>query len=143
MALSAGDYVEFFTVQDAENAARLRGPGEPWPQQPDRAALGEGVYAWADRAEAEDYRRSLVAIVDELPELEIVLFRVPSTVLSAFQQLHLDLLSDAETEEWLARYSLLWGGTPDHGLEYLQRGTQFGAEHFFARSVFHHLHFAE
>jgi hypothetical protein len=52
-------------------------------------------------------------------------------------------LSDEEAEAWLARYSRLWGGTPDYDLEYIQRSTNFGVEHFFARSVFHLLQFAD
>ena|SRR5437762_12523983 len=143
VSLSEPNYTAFYTVQDAADAARLRGPGEPWPDVPSRAALGPGVYAWSSRTEAEAYRQSLIDAAEGPLELEIMVFRVSNVALQSFQRLDIDSLSEEDAETWMARYSQLWGGTPDHGLEYIQRSTQFGVEHFFARSVFHLLQFAE
>jgi hypothetical protein len=36
----------------------------------------------------------------------------------------------------MERYSKVWGGVPDHGFEYIQRGTRIGVEHFFDKSIF-------
>jgi RHS repeat-associated protein len=58
----APDYHEFFTVQDAENAARLRGDGTPWPTAENRGHYGEGVYSWESRADAERYAEGCGAV---------------------------------------------------------------------------------
>ena len=36
----------------------------------------------------------------------------------------------------MQRHSALYGGTPDHGYQHVTRGTNFGVEHFFDKSVF-------
>ena len=143
MSLPEADYTEFFTVQDEADAERLRGPGEPWPTTPERAAVGEGVYAWAHRVEAEAYQAYLLLIEDEPLQVEILKFRVHTTVLQSFRQVNVDALGPEGSLVWMSRYSQLWDGTPDHDLEYVQRGTNFGVEHFFHKSVFHLLHFVE
>ncbi|WP_437735373.1 contractile injection system protein, VgrG/Pvc8 family [Sorangium sp. So ce1335] len=48
-----------------------------------------------------------------------------------------DSLGDEGAEAWMSRYSRLFDGTPDHGLEYITRGTNLGTEHYFATSVDH------
>ena len=130
----------FHTVQGPEDAARLRGPGTPWPTAPSRAHLGPGVYSFGNRAEAEAYLARLSS--RGVPDLEIVSFRVSNRKLASFRQLDIDALGDPAADEWLERYSLLReNGVPNHGLQYIRRGTNFGVEHFFHRSVFRHLRF--
>jgi hypothetical protein len=126
----------FYTVQSDEDAARLRGMGTPWPNSEDRATLGEGVYAWRSRSEARRYWERLAR---RNPSLQILSFRIRDRVLSSFRCLRVDALEDPEA--WLSRYSRLWGGVPDHGWSYVQRGTEIGVEHFFAKAVFRHLRF--
>jgi hypothetical protein len=48
----------FYTVQSEEDERRLRGDGTPWPTDPTRAHLGEGIYSWDSRKPAEMYKRS-------------------------------------------------------------------------------------
>lgn len=43
----------------------------------------------------------------------------------------------------MSQYSKLWGGTPNHGLEYIQRGTNMGTEHFFDKSIIDLLKFKQ
>jgi hypothetical protein len=127
----------FYTVQSKEDAARLRGSGEPWPEEADRAHLGAGVYAWKYLEEAKNYLNS--PALSEVDDLEILMFGIKNTELNAFSRFDVD--SDQDPDAWLDRYSLLRGGNPDHGYEYVTRGTQIGVEHYFSKSVFYHLHF--
>ena len=139
VAQSAGNLTAFYTVQGPEAAARLRGSGEPWPTSPVSAHLGEGVYAWVSRAVAEAY---LVFRAPQVPvSLQIVRFEVDDRRLRAYRHLDVDALGVPGADEWLDRYSRLRGGLPDHGLEYIRRGTRFGTEHFFHKAVFGDLRF--
>jgi hypothetical protein len=135
----------FYTVQNADDAHRLRTTGSPWPTAPLRAHLGPGVYAWRRFNDARDYLHHLARSQGFL-DLEIVRFRVQNRRLVGFRQLNLDELPDPN--EWLLRHSLLWGelGEP-HGLQYIRRGAGFreegppAVEYYFHRSVFRHLWF--
>jgi hypothetical protein len=71
--------------------------------------------------------------------LEIIRFRVSNHRLRSFRQFNVDALPNPEA--WMAQYSRLWGGTPEPGFQYIQRGTAIGVEHFFDQSVFPHLKF--
>jgi hypothetical protein len=137
VALADDAYTTFYTVQDAHDIARLRGTGEPWPTDPMRSGLGEGVYAWATRSEAEAYLAHRSRTVEGL---RIVSFRVSNARLAAYRRLVVDSLQDADA--WMERYSKVWGGVPDHGFEYIQRGTRIGVEHFFDKSIFGDLEFS-
>ena len=44
-----------YTVQGEANAARLLSGGTPWPTAPAKAHLGEGLYTWGSRSQAEAY----------------------------------------------------------------------------------------
>ena len=127
----------FYTVQNAADAARLRAGGAPWPTEPSRAALGEGVYAFGEQAGAQAYQNALTS--QGASGLEIVPFEVSAGDLASMRSLNIDLLPDAEA--FLGKFSQLWGGTPDHGYDLLMRGTQFGTEHFFSKSVYDLLNF--
>jgi hypothetical protein len=127
----------FHTVQGAEDAARLRAGGSPWPTGASRSSLGQGVYSFGSRAEAESYATHLAG--RGASDLEVMSFNVSGSDLASFKSLNIDSLADPEA--FLSKYSELWGGTPNHGFEYLTRGTQFGTEHFFDSSVFGRLNF--
>ena len=128
----------FYTVQDSVDAARLLSGGKPWPTATARSALGEGVYAWRRRAEAEGY---LNRIAGSAPDVRIMTFRVGNRQLSSVHSLNVDALVDPEP--WMSRYNKLWDGTPNHKYQHIQRGTAIGVEHFFDKSVFQHLRFRE
>jgi hypothetical protein len=129
----------FWTVQSAADAARLRESGEPWPSADTRAHLGEGVCAWDSRSPAQAYLD--VLLTKGATNLGILTFRVSDRILRWFRRLDVDALGDPGADEWLNRFSRLRGGVPDHGLHCICRGTQFGVEYFFDRSVFRHLRF--
>jgi hypothetical protein len=128
----------FYTVQSTTDAARLRSGGTPWPKEANRAALGEGVYSWSNRADAENY---LQMIQKNNPSAKILEFSVSNKALEKFKSINIDALSDSNAEKFMRKFSRLWGGTPNHGYEYIQRGTNIGREHFFSKSVFNHLLF--
>jgi hypothetical protein len=53
----------------------------------------------------------------------------------------IDVDSLPEPSAFMRKHSSLWGGTPNHGYEYVTRGTNIGTEHFFGSSMFHRLRF--
>jgi hypothetical protein len=138
-ALDGPDDTEtiFYTVQGPDDATRLRSTGEPWPAEPDRAHLGPGVYAWKYLSEAESYRQS--PALRQRPDLLIILFGIKNSDLDSFSHFDVDLAPNPDA--WLDRYSALRGGTSDHGYQYVTRGTQYGTEHYFHKSVFPFLRF--
>jgi hypothetical protein len=129
----------FFTVQDIADAARLRSGGNPWPTSATRAALGQGVYSFGSQAEAAAYATELTA--HGVPSLQILRLDVASRDLASFRSLDIDALEDPGA--FMSKYSRLWGGDPTHGYDYLTRGTHFGVEHFFSKSVAHMLKFGD
>ena len=135
------DFTTFYTVQSKADKERILNGGEPWPDAPNKSALGEGVYAWGNEEDAKNY---LNLIKNKYPEsdVEIVKFKVSDKKLAEFKSLNVDSLGDDEAAAWMERYSKLWGGTPEHGLEYIQRGTNIGVEHFFDKSIFKFLDFS-
>ncbi|WP_164929139.1 YdhR family protein [Gloeobacter violaceus] len=114
----------------------MRGTGEPWPSERDRAQFGPGVYAWASRAEAERY---LALRKRRFPDLEVIEFQINEAELSKLKFVNVDEQPDPDA--WMNQYSRMFGGNPDPTLEYVQRGTDFGVEHYFAASVFRILQF--
>ncbi|MGW1716720.1 ricin-type beta-trefoil lectin domain protein [Streptomyces sp. NPDC002156] len=125
---------EFFTVQGADDAARLRSGGDPFPTEPDRAHFGPGVYSWGSRAEAEAYAANK-------PGAEIMRFTIRNKDLAGFAQAHFGNMSDDEATDFMEKYSLLWDGDASHGLSYISRPTARGTEHFFSSNVFSFLRF--
>lgn len=127
----------FHTVQNPVDAARLRGTGEPWPTSPTRAQFGPGVYAWGSRSEAEAYAGALTR--HGATDLEIVPFNVSNGDLAGFRSVNVDSLADPDA--FMSKYSSLYGEGLAHEYQYITRGTNFGVEHFFDRSVFGQLDF--
>src|SRR6267142_4607019 len=52
----------FYTVQNEASASRLQSGGIPWPTEPTKAHLGEGLYAWGSRSQAEAYQSRLESL---------------------------------------------------------------------------------
>ncbi|MCX4784253.1 RHS repeat domain-containing protein [Streptomyces sp. NBC_01264] len=128
------DSTDFYTVQGADDAARLNSGGQPFPTEPDRAHFGPGVYSWGSHAEAVSYAANK-------PGAQIMKFSVRNKDLAGFPQAHLGGMSDDAATEFMGRYSLLWDGDASHGLSYISRPTARGTEHFFSSDVFHLLRF--
>lgn len=140
-AAGSGGMSTFYTVQGAADAARLRAGGEPWPSEPAKAALGQGVYSWATLEEAEGYARILAA--KGADDLETMSFTVSEQALAAMRTVNVDLLTEKEAELFMGKYSQLWGGVPDHNFDRIIRGTNLGVEHFFSKSVRRLLNFGD
>ncbi|SFF60433.1 hypothetical protein, partial [Thermoflexibacter ruber] len=139
------NYTYFFTVQSNEDTDRLRTTGYPFPTEPNKSALGEGVYAWGTLAAAHLYRQNLISRYGEsvIEKTIILAFRIKTNILNSLRQLDIDSLTNPE--EWLSKYSKLWGGIPNHGLQYIIRGTgeamRGAKEHFFHHTIFSFLKF--
>lgn len=128
--------LEFFSVQGLDDAARLRGTGEPWPLEMHRAHFGPGVYSWGSRAEAEKYL-ALKLRRSENADLELMRFTIHEKDFAKLKKVDISQMTDDEAQAFLDRYSLMSDtGRTDHGLEYITRPTGMGPEHFFDKSVF-------
>ncbi len=127
----------FYTVQGIEDAARLRSTGTPWPSGPTSAHLGEGVYSWATRAEAEAYRTRFPDI-----HVEIVEFKVNKFRFNRLKKFEVPLDDDL-ANSWLNKHSSLFGDglIQPHGFQYIKRSSSMGFEHYFDKSVFPKLKF--
>ncbi len=143
---SAESSSTFYTVQNRNDASRLRSDGRPWPTEPNRAHLGPGVYAWDNLQDAENY----LDILSRKPvsDLEIVQFNVNRSDLDSFRTADLTTLSDNELTNWLDRHSYLYTDNPEnvtaHSMDYIIRGTgRFGNEHYFSSSVHGRLQFLQ
>ncbi|UHA73171.1 DUF6531 domain-containing protein [Paenibacillus sp. 481] len=131
----------FYTIQNSIDEARFRNGGEPWPTEPHKAHLGEGVYAWDNKTSAHNY---LEIKTKRAPDagLKMIEFSIAEKDLAKFKFFDVDGLgSDDAVNDWLNRYSKLTDGAPDHGYDYITRGTNFGKENFFDKSVMKYLKF--
>ncbi|MET0494038.1 MAG: RHS repeat-associated core domain-containing protein [Actinoplanes sp.] len=128
------DSTDFYTVQGADDAARLNSGGHPFPDAPNKAHFGTGVYSWGNKADAAAYAANK-------PGAQIMQFSVDNRTLDGFRQAHLGKMSDDAATDFMEKHSQLWDGTPNHGLDYISRPTAKGTEHFFSSSIFQHLRF--
>ena len=134
-ATESSSSTSFYTVQSEADEFRLLNGGTPWPTEDSRAAIGEGVYAWETRAEAEKYLQS---IIKRDPSARIVEFSVN---LDNLKSLNIDALPQDQIDIFMMRYSRLYGDTPNHGYDHLQRGTNYGVEHYFSYLIYELLNF--
>ncbi|MFF3380105.1 DUF6531 domain-containing protein [Streptomyces sp. NPDC002680] len=135
----APDYHEFYTVQDAENAARLRGDGTPWPTAENRGHYGEGVYSWESRVEADRYAERLRS---RGADVEVMPFRVSASDFSNMKKIDLHEIGEDAATEFAEKHSRLWGDGAPHDYDYVRAPTGMGqAENIFSKSVFHLLKF--
>ena len=128
---------EFHTVQGPEDAARLTtNGGQPFPTAENKAHFGPGVYAWGSRGAAEKYAANK-------PGASILTFSIKNEDLAGLKQMHLHGMSDDDASAFMEKNSLLWGGSSDHGLDYISRpvNENLGTEHYFSSNVFHLLNF--
>lgn len=118
----------FFSVQREADAARLASGGTPWPTGLQRANLGEGLYTWGTRAEAEAYAAGKA-------NAQILEFRMSSADYSRLKSLDMRLLGDESATSWLMKHSQYGEGLP-HGFEHIIRQTGAGAEYYFSPNAF-------
>ena len=124
----------FFTVQSEEDAARLVSGGGIWPTGPSRSHLGTGVYAWGSNAEASAYLTKLTSR-GITANLKIVQLEINSAKLSQLRSFIVPT-EDAAANEWLGKYSSLFGSGKPHGYQYIQRSAGMGTEHYFSADIF-------
>ncbi|MFD7796917.1 DUF6531 domain-containing protein [Streptomyces sp. NPDC059759] len=135
----APDYHEFYSVQDAENAARLRGDGTPWPAAENRGHYGEGVYSWESRADADRYAERLRS---RGAEVEVMPFRISAGDFADLKKIDLHEIGEDAATEFANKHSRLWGDGAPHDYDYVRAPTGMGqAENIFSKSVFHLLKF--
>jgi hypothetical protein len=71
-------------------------------------------------------------------------FTVDADTLASFRKTDMRTMSRQEAEDFMNRYSLLWGGDASHGMDYIIRaGENPMIEHYFASRVFRHLEFGD
>lgn len=135
----APDYHEFYSVQDAENAVRLRGDGTPWPAAENRGHYGEGVYSWELRADADRYAERLRS---RGAEVEVMPFRISAGDFANLKKIDLHEIGEDAATEFANKHSRLWGDGAPHDYDYVRAPTGMGqAENIFSKSVFHLLKF--
>ncbi|WP_075343641.1 DUF6443 domain-containing protein [Tenacibaculum agarivorans] len=132
---SRGRY--FYTVQGADDVARLMGDGLPWPNSSTSAHLGEGVYSWASREAAELYMSRLSSFGYE--GLQIMKFRVKGY--GSLKTLNMTRFSDDAANAWLSKYSSLFGEGTSHSYQHIIRPAGMGDEYFFAKEIFNKIIF--
>ena len=140
---SDSSHSTFYSVQNSNNAERLRGDGSPWPNEPNKSHLGEGVYAWDNKEAAQQYKSLLEKRVDS-KELEIVELCIDNCDLSKLKTLDVDSLAGDATEAWMSKHSSLYGEGAPHGYDRVTRKTSVQvegraateSENFFSKSIF-------
>ena len=125
-------------VMNIDDGVRLLDDGTPWPIAPHKANLGEGVFAWDNLDDAQNYLKLKQSRTDV--ELKIYEFKVSSSNLAKMKSLDMTKMSDDAVDLFMNKYAKLNGGIPNHGLEYI-RGTNIGEENYLASSVFKYLNF--
>ncbi|MFF1357691.1 DUF6531 domain-containing protein [Streptomyces sp. NPDC058297] len=136
----APDYHEFHTVQDPQNAARLRSDGTPWPDAENRGHYGEGVYSWETRTEAERYAERLRS---RGAEVEVMTFKISDHDFSSLNKIDLFKLNEQAAENFANTHSRLWGDGLPHDFEYIRAPTGMGPENIFNKRIFHLLNFGD
>ncbi|MFJ6806079.1 putative T7SS-secreted protein [Streptomyces anulatus] len=136
----APQYHEFYSVQDAANATRLRGDGTPWPTEDIRGQYGEGVYSWGSAEEAARYADRLRG---RGADVEVLRFRISDSDFSSLHKADVVEMSPAEAEAFMDRYSRLYGDGKPHDFDYIRGHTGMGDEHYFHRRIFDLLNFGD
>ena len=125
----------FYTVQNEANASRLLSGGAPWPTSATKAHLGEGLYTWGTRAQAEAHLAALEG--RGASGLRIMQASIPESQYQALRSIDLRDLSDEAAGAWLGEHSSLFGQGLPHGLDHVIRNTgNFGPEFFFSKDAF-------
>jgi hypothetical protein len=127
----------FYSVQSADDAARLMAGGAPWPLDPTRAHLGPGLYAWGTRAEAQAYEALKLARGANVSVLE---FAMPRQQYMGLTTMDLRKMDDVGQNAWLGQHSLIHNlnATP-HGFQQVIRGSEMGDEYFFSSEIFNQM----
>ncbi len=131
------DCKKFYSVQGKADAKRIKNGGTPWPDEPHRAHLGDGIYSWDNREGAEKYFELLSKRTDDL---EIVEFTISESDFEKLNKFHVPLDDDL-ANEWLGKHSRLYGDGTPHNYDYVRGNTGMGHEHYFSKNIYHLLRF--
>jgi hypothetical protein len=102
-----------------------------------KAHLGPGVYCWDNEAAARRYARNK-------PGAKIMTFTVDADTLAPFRTADMRTMSRQEAEDFMNRYSVLWGGHAGHGTDcIIQAGEEPMIDHCFGSEVLRHLSFGD
>ena len=132
--LGLAPYQTFFSVQGAEDVARLmEHGGEPWPSGFTHGSLrdifGPGLYTWETRGQAEAYQALRAARGAD--GLQILEHTIDVEDLARLRSVDLAAIGDDAANEILDMGAA-------HGYDHIRRLTgNFGPEHFFSSDVFH------
>ena len=137
--LEEGGSTTFYTVQNGRNVERLLSDGQPWPTKPEKANLGDGVYAWDNMDDAQRYMERKQGRTSE--PLTILRFEVNNSDLNSMRTFDSRGLTDNELNNFFDQYARLYGGTPNHGYDHIINETNMGVEHYFDKTIFEKLNF--
>ncbi|MGN0403124.1 MAG: hypothetical protein ACI4HQ_12820, partial [Acetatifactor sp.] len=129
----------YYTVQNSDDAERLFNDGTPWPTDGTRANLGDGVYAWDNLNDAEQYLDRKQGRTSE--PLSILEFFINDSDLNNMNTLDTRNMNDDELNEFFEQFARLYGGEPNHGFDHIINQTNLGVEHYFNKTIFDLLYF--
>jgi RHS repeat-associated protein len=135
VGIGSGGSRTFFTVQNEAEAARLISGGNPWPTGVSKSLLGEGLYTWETRSQAEAY----LALLEKrgVSGLRILEPTIGEVEYQGLQTLDLRTFNDAVLESWMETHSL-YGQGLSHPYQHVIRQTgNFGPEFYFSKDIFH------
>ncbi|WP_162830089.1 DUF6531 domain-containing protein [Amycolatopsis palatopharyngis] len=126
----------FYSVQNRADADRLiNNGGEPWPSGIDgnnrpRSEMGEGLYAWESREQAERYLDMIRSREGAPTDLEIVQHRISGDDFDSLRSADMTTMDDDAATE-------LWNAGGNHDYDHIRRMTgRFGAESYFSSGVY-------
>jgi RHS repeat-associated protein len=129
----AGSSETFYTVQGAQDAARLMEGGIPFPVGATKSFVGEGVYSFGTKADALKYKSMLEGFGHV--DLQIMTFRV-----SNYQKLKVfDMrgMGDDAANKWLELHSY----PNNHTFDHIIRPAGHFDEYYFSKSIFNQIKF--
>ncbi|WP_049796928.1 RHS repeat-associated core domain-containing protein [Actinosynnema mirum] len=126
----------YYSVQSPADADRLiNNGGEPWPSGVDangrrRSELGDGLYAWESRDQAERYLDAVSGRPGGPTDLSIIEHRISGEDYDGLRHADMTRMSDDAATD-------LWNAGGRHDYDHIQRGAgRFGNEHYFRNTVF-------
>ena len=127
-------FKRFFSVQGSRGFARMFSGGTPWPNISNKAHLGIGLYLWESATDAKNYQKIFNG---RNISTKILNFDISLSKLKKLKTMDLTKLSDLEVDNFLGKYSSLYGEGLSHNFDRVMRKTgNFGVENYFHKSTF-------
>lgn len=128
------EYLYFYSVQNKNDSERLTTTGTPWPTGGNRANLGDGVYAWGNLYDAENYLARKSKRTNE--DLYILKVTIKKSDFEILNKLDMTSWDDIKKNDWFDKYAVLYGGTPTYEYDYIKNNTHLGIENYFSKYIF-------